>query len=117
MAHGGSAVIMVSGLNKSNCPSPRFFCHVNKLTVFNATLVLCGILVVAPKQVGEAYMKSESFSEDTNEAFRRGVKVMKDLDRGSAVISRCCNVLDRFAEMLYLSRESCRSHYSSEPVC
>ncbi|KAJ5654877.1 Zn(II)2Cys6 transcription factor [Penicillium lividum] len=68
--------------------------------VFNASLVLCGILIAIPKRADQSWVTPESFFEDTSEAFRRGVKVIKDLDRGSAMISRCYHVLNRFAELL-----------------
>jgi hypothetical protein len=76
------------------------------LTAFNASLVLCGILIVIPKNLGESWITPEKLSKETSAAFWRGIKVMKSLDRGSAMISRCLNVLDRFAELLDLSGES-----------
>jgi hypothetical protein len=78
----------------------------NVLTAFNASLVLCGILIVIPKNLGESWITPEKLSKETSAAFWRGIKVMKSLDRGSAMISRCLNVLDRFAELLDLSGES-----------
>ncbi len=68
--------------------------------VFNASLVLCGILIAVPKHADQSLMTPESFFEDTSKVFRRGVKVIKDLDRGSTMISRCYKVLNRFAELL-----------------
>ncbi len=94
------------------CPMPFSYslCYVNMSVVFNASLVLCGILIAVPKHADQSWMTPESFFEDTSEAFRRGVKVIKDLDRGSAMISRCYKVLNRFAELLIdLPRESYRT--------
>ena len=77
--------------------------------MFNASLVLCGIIISAPKKEEESWIMSQRFVEDATNAFGRGVEVMKDMDRGSATVSRCRSVLNRLAKLLATTREFSRS--------